>query len=160
MTSTGTGRRPTRLTPWRSTSTNQPALIYNNQGVSRLARGEAQWAAEHFRQALATDPSFERANTNLQLAEAMLGKSAQTIEASERDSRERARKLNNAGYVAMLQGRPDEARTFYEAALKEHPAFYPQAYQNMMTLNADKAAKAKAASDTAAGIETASEVAQ
>jgi Flp pilus assembly protein TadD len=58
-------------------STNQPALIYNNQGVSRLARGEAQWAVDHFRQALATDPSFERAMTNLQLAEAMLGKSAQ-----------------------------------------------------------------------------------
>jgi hypothetical protein len=60
----------------------------------------------------------------------------------------------------MLQGRSDEARTFYEAALKEHPAFYPQAYQNMMTLNADKAARAKAASDAAAGIEAAFDAAQ
>src|SRR5262245_19835748 len=46
-------------------STTQPALIYNNQGLSRLARGEAAWAADHFRMALATDPTLIRAATNL-----------------------------------------------------------------------------------------------
>jgi Tfp pilus assembly protein PilF len=119
-------------------STNQPALIYNNQGLSRLARGEASWAVDHFRLALATDPTLVRAATNLEIAEASAGKSIEKISGAERDAKERARKLNNAGYVAMLQNRPDEARAFYQAAMDAHPSFYPQAFQNMQALDAAK----------------------
>ena len=121
-------------------STTQPALVYNNQGLSRLARGEPKWAADHFRLALSTDPTMKRAATNLELAEASAGKSLDKISASERDAKERARKLNNAGYVAMLQNRPDEARAFYQAAMDAHPSFYPQAFQNMQTLDASRKA--------------------
>jgi Flp pilus assembly protein TadD len=117
-------------------STNSPALIYNNEGLSHLARGEAKWAAEHFKLALVTDPSLTRAQTNLELAEAANGASLDKLKASERDAKERARKLNNAGYVAMLQDRPEEARAFYQAAMEEHPAFYPKAFQNLQTLEA------------------------
>ncbi len=56
-----------------------------------------------------TDPTLTRAATNLEIAEAVLGKSIEKVNASERDARERAQ-LNNAGYVAMMQNRPDEAR--------------------------------------------------
>jgi Tfp pilus assembly protein PilF len=119
-------------------STTQPAIIYNNQGLSRLARGEPEWAAEHFKQALVTDPTLVRAQTNLEIAEAYAGKSLDKVSASERDSRERARKLNNSGYVAMLQNRPDEARSFFQAALEQHPSFYPQAFQNLQMLDAAK----------------------
>jgi Tfp pilus assembly protein PilF len=118
------------------TSTTQPAIIYNNQGLSRLARGEASWAADHFRLALATDPTLTRAANNLEIAEAVLGKSIEKVSASERDARERARKLNNAGYVAMMQNRPEEARAFYQAAMETHPSFYPPAFQNLQTLDA------------------------
>jgi Tfp pilus assembly protein PilF len=117
-------------------STTQPAIIYNNQGLSRLARGEPDWAAEHFKQALVTDPTLVRAQTNLEIAEAYAGKSLDKVSASERDARERARKLNNSGYVAMLQNRPDEARAFFQAALEQHPSFYPQAFQNLQALDA------------------------
>jgi Tfp pilus assembly protein PilF len=123
-------------------STTQPALIYNNQGLSRLARGEPKWAADHFRLALATDPTMKRAATNLEIAEAAAGKSLDKISSSERDAKERARLLNNAGYVAMLQNHPDEARAFYQAAMDAHPSFYPQAFQNLQTLDAAKRAEA------------------
>jgi Flp pilus assembly protein TadD len=119
-------------------ATKEPAVIYNNQGVSKLARGDAAGAVELFRSALAADVNFKRAAINLELAEAVAGKSVATISASEQDARERARKLNNYGYVAMLQNRPDEARAFYQAALKEHPSFYPLAYQNLKELDAAK----------------------
>ncbi|HEV7692024.1 MAG TPA: tetratricopeptide repeat protein [Hyphomonadaceae bacterium] len=115
-------------------STDRPALIYNNQGLSHLARGEAKWASDHFRLALVTDPSLTRAQTNLEIAEAANGASLEKLKASDRDAKERARKLNNAGYVAMLQDRPEEARAFYQAAIEEHPSFYPLAFQNLQTL--------------------------
>ncbi len=127
-------------------ATSAPAIVYNNQGVSKMARGEAALAADFFRSALSADPKLERARINLELAEAVKGKSVQAVSASEQDSRERARALNNYGYVAMLQDRPDEARAFYLAAIKEHPAFYPQAYQNLRTLDAEKADSAAATS--------------
>lgn len=120
-------------------STDEPSLVLNNQGISKLARGEAGAAAELFRSALAQDPKMERARINLALADAVNGKSLQAVGASEQDARERAKLLNNYGYVAMLQGRPDEARAFYQAALKEHPSFYPRAFQNLKSLDASKA---------------------
>lgn len=119
-------------------ASDQPAVVYNNQGVSKLARGEAGYAAEFFRSALSANPKMERAKINLELAEAVKGKSVQAVSASEQDARQRARALNNYGYVAMMQDRPEEARAFYQAAIKEHPSFYPQAYQNLKTLDADK----------------------
>jgi Flp pilus assembly protein TadD len=119
----------------------EPAIIYNNHGVSKLARGDAAGAAELFRSALAADAKFNRAANNLELAEAVAGRSVEAISASEQDGRERARKLNNYGYVAMLQNRPDEARAFYLAAIKEHPSFYPLAYQNLKELDASKNAE-------------------
>lgn len=120
-------------------ATNEPAVVYNNQGVSKLARGEAPQAAELFRSALVASPKMEPAKVNLELAEAVAGKSVQAVSASEQDARERARKLNNHGYVAMMQNRPELARSFYQAAIKEHPSFYPLAYQNLKTLEAEKA---------------------
>jgi Tfp pilus assembly protein PilF len=117
-------------------STTQPALVYNNEGLSHLARGEPAWAADHFRLALSTDPTMTRAATNLEIAEAAAGKSLDKVASSERDSKERARQLNNAGYVAMLQNRPEDARAFFQAALEQHPSFYPQAFQNLQTLDA------------------------
>jgi Tfp pilus assembly protein PilF len=112
-------------------ATKEPASVYNNHGVSLLARGHAVAAADLFRKALAADPKLVQARTNIDLAEARAGKKA-TLEAAGNDARERARMLNNYGYVAMLQGRPEDARRYYEAALKEHPSFYALAYNNLM----------------------------
>lgn len=108
-----------------------PAAVYNNHGVSLLARGHALAAVDLFRKALAADPKLLQARTNIDLAEARAGKKA-TVESAGNDARERARMLNNYGYVAMLQDRPDDARRYYEAALKEHPSFYALAYNNLM----------------------------
>ena len=119
---------------------DEPAPVYNNHGVSLLARGHALAAADLFRKAHAADPKMVQAKTNIDLAEARAGGNA-SLEAAGNDARERARTLNNYGYVAMLQGRPEDARRYYEAAIKEHPSFYALAYNNLMAAQGADARK-------------------
>jgi Tfp pilus assembly protein PilF len=121
-----------------------PAAVYNNHGVSLLARGHALAAADLFRKALAADPKMIQARTNIDLAEARAGKKA-TLKATGSDAHARARTLNNYGYVAMLEGRPEDARRYYEAAIKEHPSFYALAYNNLMATQgaSEKAEKSR-----------------
>jgi Tfp pilus assembly protein PilF len=114
-------------------ATKEPAAVYNNQGVSMMARGEPATATGLFRSALAADPKMTRALTNLDLAMAASGASA-ALDSANGDARERARKLNNYGYVAMMQNRDDDAKRYYEAAIKEHPSFYALAFNNLKTL--------------------------
>lgn len=109
----------------------EPAVVHNNHGISMLARGDAEAAAELFRQALAEDPSSERAATNLELALAAQGEAGATLAENEADPKLRAQKLNNFGYVAMLQGRFDEAEDLFRKAIAAHPSFYATAYENL-----------------------------
>jgi len=115
-------------------ASDQPAFVLNNHGVSMMARGEPARAVDLFRRALLAKADFMRAKTNLDLAEAASGKPA-PIEDPSADSREKARRLNNYGYVAALQNRDDDARKLYEAAMKEHPSFYALAYSNLKDLD-------------------------
>jgi tetratricopeptide (TPR) repeat protein len=98
-----------------------------------IARGQPAAAVNLFQSALAANPKLAPAATNLDLALAASGGQA-TADAAGGDARERARKLNNYGYVAMLQGRPEDAKRYYEAAIKEHPSFYALAFNNLKTL--------------------------
>jgi Tfp pilus assembly protein PilF len=118
-------------------ATKEPAAVYNNHGVSMLGRGHAGGALELFRKALAANPKLAEARTNLDLAEASTGKKAM-LDTAGHDARERARSLNNFGYVAMLLDRREEARRYYEAAMKEHPSFYALAYNNLQSMQEAK----------------------
>lgn len=121
-----------------------PAIVLNNQGVSMLARGQAQEAAAYFRRALEADPKFERAATNLELANASIsGASLEAMAAAEPNAKIRAQKLNNYGYVAMLQGRHAEAERLFQAAIEAHPSFYAIAFENMKVLKAMQAEQTK-----------------
>lgn len=114
-------------------ASKEQAIVYNNHGVSMMARGEPAAAVGMFRNAIAADPKLVRAATNLDLAQAASGQQA-TLDARDSDAREQARKLNNYGYVAMLQDRPEDAKRYYEAAIKEHPSFYALAFNNLKAL--------------------------
>jgi Flp pilus assembly protein TadD len=114
-------------------ASKEPAIVYNNHGVSMMARGEPATAVGLFRSALAADAKLDRAIINLELAQAASGERV-AINAGDADARERARKLNNFGYVAMLQDRPEDAKRYFEAAIKEHPSFYALAFNNLKAL--------------------------
>ncbi len=117
-------------------ASSAPAIVHNNHGVSLLARGDSFAAAEAFRVALEIDPGFEAAATNMDLALATAG-GALTPDQAGGDAIETARRLNNFGYAAMLQGRKDEALSYFDAALSAHPSFYAKAYENRATAKGD-----------------------
>jgi Tfp pilus assembly protein PilF len=115
--------------------TDNPGLVLNNQGVSMLARGKPEEAVVLFKRALQADPKLDRAGTNLELASAASsGLSLEAMAAAEPDAKKRAQKLNNFGYVVMLQGRYDEAEKLFQAAIETHPSFYSVAFENMKVL--------------------------
>ncbi|HXI87445.1 MAG TPA: tetratricopeptide repeat protein [Parvularculaceae bacterium] len=120
-------------------TSDQKAVVLNNEGVSHLARLDTPGAIDLFQQALAADPALDRARTNLELARATSDASVDGIAASEPDAKKRAQKLNNYGYVAMLQGRLDEAERAFESAIEAYPSFYPTAYQNLQAVKAMRA---------------------
>lgn len=122
-------------------ASSELAIVYNNHGISMLARGEPEGAAELFRKALAADPRSDRAQTNLELANATRSVSVESVIASEPNANKRAQLFNNYGYVAMLQGRFGDAQLYFEAAIEAHPSFYAVAYENLKVLKALQANK-------------------
>lgn len=113
-------------------ATKEPASVYNNLGISMMARGNPARAADLFRDALSKDPTLAKARTNLDLAEALAGGTTPTD--GSRDPREQARRLNNFAYVAETQNRRDDAIHLYEAAIQQHPSFYAQAFNSLTEL--------------------------
>jgi len=112
--------------------TTEPAVVYNNLGISFMARGNPEHAATIFREALQKDPTLAKARTNLDLAEAAAGRALPASDTA--DSRERARRLNNFAYVAEIQDRRQDAILLYEAAVQQHPAFYAKAFNRLSEL--------------------------
>jgi Flp pilus assembly protein TadD len=113
--------------------TTKPYMVYNNHGLSYLARGMPKQAIPFFERALAENPDFEKARTNLSLARAALGDQPGLLDDAS-DPKAKARELNNSGYVAMLQGRLDEAESLFLQALATHPSYYANAEQNLKIL--------------------------
>jgi Tfp pilus assembly protein PilF len=113
-------------------ASNKPHIVHNNRGISLMARGKPGDAVGEFEAALQIDRKFEAARTNLDLANAALGRTGDGSE--EVDPVKRASKLNNAGYVAMIQGDFTGAETLFRQALASHPQFYGSAYQNLNAL--------------------------
>ena len=118
--------------------TDNRALVLNNFGVSMLARGDSERAVSLLEQALALDPSQARTRTNYEAARSTLGKMAAHTADAPLDARDRARKLNNVAYVAMLRGDIPQAEQLFDEALETHPSFYPVAEKNKQVLKAIK----------------------
>jgi Tfp pilus assembly protein PilF len=107
-------------------------LLHNNWGVSLMARGEHARAAEQFRHALELRPDLAVARGNLELAYALLGRFDDVLAAARHE--DRARTLNNLGYVAMQGGDLQRAEAYLVQALEAHPSFYPRAWHNLQQL--------------------------
>ncbi|MDX1580540.1 MAG: hypothetical protein R3360_02840, partial [Alphaproteobacteria bacterium] len=97
------------------------------------ARGRPKAAVPLFEKALAADPTYKKARTNMSLAQSALG-SQPGLYSPTNDPKERARQLNNSGYVAMLQGDLEEAEGLFLEALATHPSYYASAEQNLKVL--------------------------
>lgn len=116
-------------------ASDNPSLVLNNYGVSKLSRNEPRAAENLFQRALEINPASERTRINLEIAQAVINPTIDQL-GTKADPRKRAQRLNNRGYVAMLQRRFTEAETLFRQAIEAHPAFYPAAYENLQMLKA------------------------
>lgn len=105
------------------------AQVLNNRGYSRLLQGRAEEAASDFVAALRKDPALAQARTNLRLALALRGDYERATSASA--SENRAALLNNAGFVALMQGDLDVAEDLFAKAVEAKGEFYARAHENL-----------------------------
>lgn len=105
-----------------------PALL-NNAGVSFLAQKRPAEAAGLFRQALALEPRDRRAANNLDIARVMLGE--RPMFEDDKDSTNRAARLNNAGYAALASGDDAAASRYFREAIKQFPFRFDTAEANL-----------------------------
>jgi Tfp pilus assembly protein PilF len=106
------------------------ALVYNNIGVSLLARDRFEDALQAFDQALAADQKLAMVRTNRQLA--LHQGQPKAIGPSQRE--ETARLLNSAGYVALIRGDYEQAERLFIQAAYTSPTYYGPAFENLEAL--------------------------
>lgn len=102
-----------------------PATVYNNWGVSLMARGAYAEASRRFETALAADSRPFVLKNNLALSRALAGDF--TPPRLDITDAEKAMILHNLGVVAESRGDRAQARRLYAAAVETHPRHYPAA---------------------------------
>lgn len=113
--------------------------MLNNAGVSLMKQGRFADAIPFFRQALAIDPSDLRAANNLDIARVQAGERPSF--GRESSITERAERLNNAGYAALLAGDEDAATNYFRDAIKLYPFRFQAAEANLKSASRPKGAQ-------------------
>ena len=112
--------------------TARPAAILNNWGMSKLARGDTDKAADLFQEAITFDPDLFQAKNNLVTARARNRQyKLPIIPMSEA---EEAELMYNAGIIAVRQGDIDIARGLFESSIDTHPEHFEEATQALASL--------------------------
>ena len=115
------------LTPHR-------AMLLNNLGYSRMMSQQYVDAETVLREAVSSDPENSRAVNNFALSIAWQGRYADAIEvlAAVMDV---ASANNNVGYIAYLRADYQQAKDFFEKAVRLRPAYYVKAAKNLEMVN-------------------------
>ena len=112
--------------------TTKPAAVMNNWGMSKLARGDFDTAANYFQQAITFNPEMFQAKNNLVTARGR--KRNYQMPVIPMNEEEEAVLLYNLGIIAVRQGDTDVARGLFELAVETHPQHYPEAADNLAAL--------------------------
>jgi Flp pilus assembly protein TadD len=112
----------------------QQAQIINNQGWSKLLRGDWAAAVPFLEQAVAMDSKSERIANNLELARAALAADLPQRRPGESEH-DWAARLNDAGVAAELLGDRKRAVAAFTQALDASPAWYDRASNNLKSLS-------------------------
>lgn len=114
--------------------TDKPAQVLNNYGLSLLKQGKADKAAAIFDKARELMPDDGRIITNGDTAYVMAGQDIRRRPADTAD--EWARRLSNAGQVAMRMGDAPRAQAYLSRAVTEADSFVPDAAAALATMEA------------------------
>ena len=110
------------------------ARIINNQGWSKLLRGEWAAAVPFLEQAAVLDSNSPRIANNLELARAALAADLPRRRAGESE-RDWAMRLNDAGVAAELLGDRKRAVAAFTQALDANPSWSERASNNLKALS-------------------------
>lgn len=107
-------------------------IIQNNIGMSLLAQERYDEALKAFDRARLANPKLDVTETNRQLALALQQRYPEATFATQPE--EKARLLNNAGYVALMKGDYDHAEQLFVQAAETSPTYYAPARDNLQVL--------------------------
>ena len=107
-------------------------MIHNNIGMSLLAQERYDDALKAFDAARIANPRLDVVETNRQLALALQQRYPEATFATQ--PQDKARLLNNAGYVAMMKGDLDHAEQLFVQAAEASPTYYGPAHENLRVL--------------------------
>ena len=110
------------------------AKIINNEGWSKLLRGDWAAAVPFFEEATSRDPKSERIANNLELAKEALSADLPKRSSGESD-RDWAMRLNDAGVAAELLGDKQRAIAAFTQALEASPSWYDRASNNLKAVS-------------------------
>ena len=100
-------------------NTPDTSFVHNNMGVSLLAQGRYDDALKEFDGVLKTNPMLTTARTNRQITLALMQRYPDAVAGMAPE--DKARALNNIGYIAMLKGDYDSAEKYFNQAMQENP---------------------------------------
>jgi len=106
------------------------AEVLNNQGWSRVLRGDWAGALPYFQDAATLDPNSERIADNLDLAKTALAAALPSRRSGE-SNRDWAERLNDAGVAAQLLGNKQRAIAAFTQALYASDQWYARAANNL-----------------------------
>lgn len=112
--------------------TDRKALVRNNLGYSYILHGRYKDAEKQFMMALDLDSTLSVAMENLRLALAWQGRYLDAMAGVAHA--DRARMMNNIGYIAMLRGEYQRAEAYFSRAMAVSASFYGVASRNLVTL--------------------------
>lgn len=110
----------------------QPDLL-NNEGWSKLLRGDVEAAIPLLEHAVTLAPGISRAADNLELARAAASGDLPRRHGGEADEAFAAR-LNDAGVVAARIGQRERARAAFAQAIDARPEYYARAANNLTSV--------------------------
>ncbi|HEX7875537.1 MAG TPA: tetratricopeptide repeat protein [Sphingobium sp.] len=116
--------------------TDRPAQILNNYGMSLMAQGQPDRAAAIFDKARELTPEDSRLIANADAAYVMSGRDIQRRPADDADRW--ARRLGDAGRVALRSGDMVKAQAYLSRAMTESESFQSDAASALATMGSAK----------------------
>jgi Flp pilus assembly protein TadD len=113
------------------------AYVQNNYGFSLFMQDRLDEAISALQKAFRLDPNSELIKTNLRLAYARKGQYVRALSGAQEN--EKARNLNNVGYIALLRGDYNEAESYFLRAMEADARFNEVAWQNLNYLKSLRA---------------------
>jgi Flp pilus assembly protein TadD len=110
------------------------ASVMNNYGFSLMAQQRHKEAARLFAAAAQAEPGNQRYANNADIARGMAGEPLKAQDADRADGDRWARRLNNAGYAALLAGRPDQAKAYFSRSLHASESHEDAAEANLAAI--------------------------